>query len=118
MNPYNSLNVDSTDDIFHQILRVKTRFYQINTANEPLFACFPFLKTNIASCLELSKQLPDRNFIDVSQFLIYRVKDTLNVVNFFFFQIINLLELLYFLNLHSNIVYFNAQIRQVFINAV
>ncbi len=65
MNSDNSLNVDATDYIFHQILGVETRFDQIYTAYKPLFACFPLLQTNIASCLELCEQFSDGNFINI-----------------------------------------------------
>lgn len=55
MDPYNSFDVNVTDCIFHEVFWMKTGFYQINAANEPLFGSFALLKTNVASSLKLGK---------------------------------------------------------------
>lgn len=66
VNPDNSLNINSTNNILHQILRMETGFNQINTTYKPLLTHFTLLQSNIPSGLKLGQKLSYWYFINIS----------------------------------------------------
>lgn len=66
VNTDHSLDVDARNHIFHQVLGVESRLYQIYTTDEPFLGGFAFLKTDVASRFKLGQQLSDRNLVDFS----------------------------------------------------
>ena len=58
VNPDNSLDIDSSDDVFHEVFRMEPGFDEVDTTHKPLLCCFAFLEPYVSSRLEFSHQFP------------------------------------------------------------
>ena len=65
-----SLDVDATDHILHEILRMETRLDQIDATHEPLLIGLALLQSDVAACFELSEEFPDGHLVDISQLFV------------------------------------------------
>jgi hypothetical protein len=86
-----SFDVDAADHILHEIFRMETRFNQIYATHKPFLVGLTLLQTDISTCLELSQQFSDGNFVNISQLFVDRLIHTFNVVDLFLLQIVDLL---------------------------
>lgn len=70
-----SLYVDVSDDVLHEVFGVETRFNQVYTADEPLLGSFSLFQPDVSSCFKLGQQLPDGDFVDFPKFFVEGVED-------------------------------------------
>jgi hypothetical protein len=71
VDPDDPLDVDSTDDILHEIFGMEPGLDQIHTAHKPLLSVLSLLQANVSSRLELGQQFPNGYLVDVPQFFVY-----------------------------------------------
>lgn len=91
MNSHNSLNTDSSNVKFSQILRLEPWFYQIHTTYVPFIAWLSFFKSDIATSFKLSFKSADAGLVDISKFFVDGIENLFDVIDLFLFQLINFL---------------------------
>ena len=110
MNPHDPLDIDVSYHVLHEVLRVETRFNQVDTTHKPLLCGFSLLQTDVPSGFELGQQFPDGDFVDFSHLFVQGIKDGFNVVDLFFLEVLDLRQFLYLLGLHTDIVNLDTKI--------
>lgn len=96
MNSDDSFDVDTSNDIFHEILGMESWFYEVNAADKPFLGIFALFETDVASCLEFCEKFSDGDFVDLSEFFVDGLENGIDVIYFLFFEVKELLKLFCF----------------------
>jgi hypothetical protein len=113
-----SFDVYPGNIVLSKVFWLEPRFDQIDAADIPFVGGLSLFESDVPAGLKLCLQPPNTGLVRISELFVDSIEHELDVVDFLFFQVVNLLQFFYLEGFLSDIVDLQKQVGQVLVQRV